>query len=297
VKMKKAVDPQLMFNHSMIVRVACAVLFCALMAFPGCDKNGDGPDKKPANSSAQPASPAPAAADATQIIERNRALDNSRDSTMKLTARIQGSDGVPPEIAMTVYRKRGADGRLLMLIEFTSPAQERDRSAIITASPEGEIEGTRYAQSGDTFVSTKGVLSEDSLFGMTLQELVDGQPEKYDFKVVGEETVGSTPVYKLEGMLKPGAESKFNRLVMMVSKENSATLGAEFYDNHNELLRRLTVDKVEPVAGRPTRMHWLVDNPAKQKKIEFATTDAKYDQNLNDSIFTREHLKKIAQKQ
>ena len=294
--MKIAIDPRFRFNHSKIVKVGCTVLCCALMTLSGCNKNGDSADKRLANSSAQPANPASTAADATQIIERNRALDNSRDSIMKLVARIQGPDGVPPEIAMTVYRKREPDGRLLMLIEFTSPAQERDRSAIVTVSPEGEVEGTRYAQSGDTFVSTKGVLSEESLFGMTLQELVDGQPEKYDFKVMGEEAVGSTPAYKLEGTLKPGAESKFNRLVMLVSKENSATLGAEFYDNHNELLRRLTVDKVEPVAGRPTRMHWLVDNPAKQRKIEFTTADAKYDQNLNDSIFTREHLKKIASK-
>jgi hypothetical protein len=293
--MKKELDSLFRFNQSKIDRVAWLVLSCALMTFTACNNNGGGPDKKTANSSAQPAPPAPA--DATQILARNRALDNSRDSTMQLRARIQGSDGVPPEVAMTVYRKRGADGRLLMLVEFTSPVQERDRSAIVTVSPQGEVEGVRYAQSGDTFVSSKGVMSEDSLFGMTLQELIDGQPEKYDFKVVGEETVGSTPVYKLEGVLKPGAESKFNRMVMLISKDDSALLGAEFYDNHNELLRRLTVDKMEQVAGHPTRLHWLVDNPAKQKKIEFTTADAKYDQNLSDSIFNRENLKKITQKQ
>ncbi|HVG20618.1 MAG TPA: outer membrane lipoprotein-sorting protein [Blastocatellia bacterium] len=293
--MNRAIDSQFTHDHSKAGRIARLALSCALMTFYGCDRNG-GPDKRPADGGARPATSAAAAADATQILERNRALDNSRDSTMKLTARIQGAYGVPPEVAMTVYRKREADGRLLMLVEFTSPPQERDRSAIVTVTPQGEVEGTRYAQSGDTFVSTKGVLGEDSLFGMTLQELIDGQPEKYDFKVIREEAVGSAAVYRLEGALKQGAESKFNRLVMLVSKETSALLGAEFYDNHNELVRRLTVDKIEPVAGRPTRMHWLVDNAAKQKKIEFTTGDAKYDQNLSDSIFTREHLKKIATK-
>lgn len=294
--MKKAVDSMSTLNCLKINRVAWLVIACALVISPGCNNNS-ARDRQPANSSAQPANSGSTMMDAAQIIERNRALDNSRDSTMKLRARIQGSDGVPPEVAMTVYRKREADGRMLMLVEFTSPPQERDRSAIITVSPQGEVEATRYAQSGDTFVSTKGVLGEDSLFGMTLQELVDGQPEKYDFKVAGEQTVDSAPAYKLEGTLKPGAESKFNRLVMLVSKENSATIGAEFYDNHNELVRRLTVNKMEQVAGRPTRMHWLVDNAEKQKKIEFTTADAKYDQNLSDSIFTREHLKKVAQKQ
>jgi len=41
-------------------------------------------------------------------------------------------------------------------------------------------------------------------------------------------------------------------------------------------------------------MHWIVDNPAKPKKVEFTTLEAKYDQNLSDSLFTREHLKKIS---
>ena len=295
--MKRTIDALFMNDLSKVNGVACIVLACALLTFSGCSKDGNNPDAKPANSSPQPASTAPPAVDASQLIARNHALDSSRDSAMKLKARIEGSDTGPPEVAMNVYRKREADGRLLMLIEFTSPLQERDRSAIVTVSPQGEVEGIRYAQSGDTFVSTKGVLGEDSLFGMTLQELIDGQPEKYDFKVVGEETVGSTPAYKLDGSLKPGAESKFNRLVMLVSKEDSATMGAEFYDNHNQLVRRLTVEKVETVAGHPTRMRWLVDNPEKQKKIEFTTADAKYDQNLSDSIFTREHLKKIAVKQ
>jgi hypothetical protein len=293
--MKRTIHTEPRFIHSKINRIAWSVLACALMTFFGCNKNGD-QDKKPANGSAQPASAASATMDASQIIERNRALDSSRDSRMKLKARIQGSEGTPPEVEMTIYRKREADGDMLMLIEFTSPAQERDRSAIVTISPKSEVEGIRYLQSGDTFASTKGVMSEDSLFGMTLQELADGQPEKYDFKLIGEETAGSSPAYKMEGTLKPDAESRFNRLVMLVSKENFATVSAEFYDNHNELVRRLSVDKIEQVAGHPTRMHWIVDNPAKTKKVEFTTLDAKYDQNLSDSLFTREHLKKITAK-
>ncbi|HEX8186247.1 MAG TPA: hypothetical protein VF747_15895, partial [Blastocatellia bacterium] len=168
--MKRESDSRLTFNHSKINRVAWLFLACALISLSGCNKNDDH-DKRPANSSPQPASTASTAMDASQIIERNRSLDNSRDSRMKLKAQIQGSDSGPSEVEMNVYRKRAADGGMLMLIEFTAPAQERDRSAIVTISPQSEVEGTRFAQSGDTFVSTKGVMSEDSLFGMTLQEL------------------------------------------------------------------------------------------------------------------------------
>jgi hypothetical protein len=298
--MKRTTDSRLRINQSKVNRIIWPVFACALMIFYGCGKSGSEADKKPANAGAQPASSASTTMDVSQIVERYRALDNSRDSTMQLLAQIKSSNGsphevqTPPEVHMTIYRKREADARQLMLVEFTAPPQQRDLSALITISPQGEVEASRYAQSGDTFVSTKGVMSEDSLFGMTLQELADGQPEKYDFKLVGEEPLGSTPAYKLEGTLKPDAESRFNRLVMLISKQNFAMHAAEFYDNHNELVRRLTVDNFSEIAGHPTRMRWTVDNLAKQKKVIFTTLDARYDRNLSASTFTREHLKKIA---
>jgi hypothetical protein len=289
-------------NSSHSVRVAAsprlsvaAVLAMALL-LAGCNRNST----TNSNNAAEPTSrPAPAM-DATQIIEQNRKLDDSRDYVMKLRAGIQVENPasqltpVPPEVQMTQYRKRAADGSEMMLVEFTAPPTQRDLSALISVSPAGEIEATRYNQSSNSFVSSRGVLSEDSLFGMTLQELVGGQPEKYDWKLAGEETFNQTPVYRLEGRLKPAAESKFSRLVMFTAKDNYAALGAEFYDDHDELMRRITVDKFAQIGGHWTRMHWTVDNRARQKKIEFETLEARYDQNPSDTLFTRDQLKKIA---
>lgn len=276
------------------LRVAAVLAMALLLA--GCNRNST----TNSNSAAEPASrPAPAM-EAAQIIEQNRKLDDSRDNVMKLRASIQVENPatqltpIPPEVQVTQYRKRAADGSEMMLVEFTAPPTQRDLSALISVSPAGEIEATRYNQSSNSFVSSRGVLSEDSLFGMTLQELVGGQPEKYDWKLAGEETFNQASVYRLDGRLKPAAESKFSRLVLFITKDNYAALGAEFYDDHDELMRRITVDKFAQISGHWTRMHWAVDNRARQKKIEFETLEARYDQNLSDTLFTRDQLKKIA---
>ncbi|HET8675615.1 MAG TPA: outer membrane lipoprotein-sorting protein, partial [Blastocatellia bacterium] len=181
----------------------------------------------------------------------------------------------------------------LMLVEFTSPAQERDRNALVIISPQGNIEATRYIQSSNTFASVNNVVSEDSLFGMTMQELADGQTEKYNFRLVGEESFEGKPAYRIEGKLKDGMESKFPRLVLLISKENYAALVAEFYDNQNQLIRRVTVDNIAEHNGHWTRMRWVVDNLARQKKISFETIKIAYDVQLNDAIFSRDHLKQI----
>ena len=272
------------------------VFLAGVIALAGCDHS----PATNSNNVAEPAKPSAPAVDAAQLINQYRKLDTSRDSAMTLRVRIHVENPatqltpVPPEIQLKQYSKRAADGGEVILVEFTSPPDQRDLSALIAVSPSGEVEGTRYNQSSNSFVSTRGVLNEDSLFGLTLQELIGGQPEKYDWKLVGEETFNQAPVYRLEGRLKPAAESKFTRLVMFISKENSAVLGAEFYDDHDELMRRMTVDRYEQVGGQWTRKHWTVDNRAKQKKLEFETLDAAYDKNLSDALFTRDQLKKIA---
>jgi outer membrane lipoprotein-sorting protein len=271
------------------------IISCAcLLALSGCNKASDhaGNGNKEAASAAAPR----VEGDATEVINKYRALDSSRNSVQKISAKVDESDGSTRQVGMTIYRKRQPDASSIMLLEITVPAQERDRSALISVSPIKGIEATRYAQSSDSFVTTTSVLGEDALLGMTLQELADGQTEKYDFKLIGEEALGASQVYRVDGKLKAGAESKFPRLVMLISKENSMALAAEFYDNRNELARRIVVERAEQVGGYWTRKHWTVDNRARQKKIDFQATAVKYDQPISDSIFTREHLKKIAAK-
>ena len=266
--------------------VALSMLI-VLAAVTGCDAA-----RPPSSNSAQPASAS--GPDASEIMKRYLATVDSRDSTLKMRARVtDGASSSSATVELTIYRKRLADGAQMMLVEFNTP-EERDRDALVTITPQGDVEGALYMQSTDSFVTTKGATTEESLFGMTMQELADGQPEKYDFRLTGEEPLLAGQVYRLEGRLKERAESKFPRIVLLISKESFAALAAEFYDNHDELARRISVDDAGLVAGHWTRLRWTLDNPARQKTIEFETIDAKYDQNLSDSIFTRQHLKEIA---
>ncbi|HLG15030.1 MAG TPA: outer membrane lipoprotein-sorting protein [Blastocatellia bacterium] len=278
-------------NERGLIRLVAAlcysVLACALSA---CQQGTEGGT---ANVAA-PSATAAASAEGSNIMARSRATEDVSDSTLKVRARVREPDGTTREIRMTVYRKRESDGRRLMFLEITSPKEERDRSGLVSFTAAGDLEATRYLQSNDSFVTTTSAVSEDSLFGLSLQELADGQPEKYEQRLIGETTVGDSTVYRIEGRLKQGAESKFTRVVTFVSKENLTVVGTEYYDNHDQLTRRLTVERIEKVDGRWTRMRWTIDNRSRGKRIEFETTGIKYENNLPASIFSREHLKKSA---
>jgi len=292
-------NSSIQFDRNNRSAVFLSISISLLLVSIACGTKPDRPATLDKGNSAPASIPAPAI-DAAPIIERYRALDNSRDSTVKMRALISsGSEGAaaaggPRQVLLTMYRKHQSDGRVLILAEFTAPEEERDRDGLVTVLPDGRIEGVRYVQSTDSFIVTTDLMSEDALFGFTLQELADGQPERYDFTIISEETFEGTACYRAEGRLKQGSESKFPRVVLLISKDSGAAVRAEFYDNHDQLARDLMVSRTEQVAGHWTRMRWTIDNRARGKKIDFEVLDVTYDQNLKDSIFTREHLKKIA---
>lgn len=267
---------------------AGALLVAGFLTFSACNNAPDraAPKAEPTGRAAGPA--------ANDLVSRFRALDDSKSSVTRMRVRIEEEGSPARSIQMVIYRRREADGGQKMVMDFSAFPDERDRSALIAFSPRGEAEATRYIQSNNSFVTTTTVTGEDSLFGMTLQELADGQTEKYDYTLLGEETVGSTPAYEVEGKLKQGAESKFPRLVMALSKDNATLRVAEFYGSHNELERRLTVTELEEIGGHWTRRRWTIDNLARKKKLDFEALDVKYDSNLNDSIFSKDNLKKIS---
>jgi hypothetical protein len=237
---------------------------------------------------------------ASELVAKHLDLSRSEESITRMRVRITNVDSQaspsPSVVEMKLYNKTTPDAGRLMLLEFLVPTAERDRDSLVRISPNDEVEGIRYVQSNDSFLTTRGVVSEDALFGMTLQELAGGQPQKYNFKLAAEESLGQWQVYKLEGTLKPGTESKFERLVLYLDRESHAMVGAEFYDNHNELARRMTVQKMELIAGHWTRKEWTLENPVRGKRLEFVALEVQYDPKLADSIFSREHLKKIASK-
>ncbi|HYM00238.1 MAG TPA: outer membrane lipoprotein-sorting protein [Blastocatellia bacterium] len=290
---KNSLVPKVQFPR--LVQILSLVSLMAGVLWLSACSNSSGSGGPGAGSAEAPASDQSKAL-AEDVAKKYGALDTSNDSTQKLKVTIKDDSGAAKAVDLVIYNKRKADGSRSMFVEFDSPAEERDRDALIEVDPKGNVQATRYTQSSKSFLTAKSPTDEESLFGMTLQELVGGQPEKYGYTLLGEDTHNGTPVYKLEGKLKAGVESRFPRIVMLIDKQNYAAEVIEAYDSQNQLARRITADKTEQVDGIWTRMNYQIDNIADKKTMNFAATSVKYNQNLPDSVFDRDHLKKLATK-
>jgi hypothetical protein len=275
-------------------RAAAVSLLVAAILLASCSK----PAVEENRAAATPAETASSSANSppvAEIISRYESTDTSNDSSTKLKATVKSSgEDQAKSIQLTVHHKKESDGSQRYLVDFTAPPQERDRDAMIEVSPSGQIVVTRYTQSTGSFLTARSATDEESLFGLTLQELVGGQPEKYDYKLIGEEQYAGKPVYRIEGTLKPGAESRFTRTVMLISKDNYTAPVIEAYDSQGQLAHKLVVDKMEQRDSNWLRWQWSIDNQEQHKKVDFQVVDVKFNQSLPESMFSREYLKKSA---
>jgi len=303
VRILPAKNPALHSFRCMSGNARKAASICALLVLltvlQGCTGSGskeEQPSAPSAPSGTGGSGGAGTAPDVTTLMSKYANLDTSHTSVTKLKASIQPSDGKAEEVQFTIYREHQPGGDEHLLVEFTSPAEERDRDALINVNPQGAIEAVRYGEGSKSFITAKSPTDEESLFGLTLQELIGGEPENYDYKFVDDENFQGIPVYRVEGKLKAGIESRFPRVVMLISKQDATAYSIEAYDSSNELARQLTVQKMDQVSGIWTRMKWTIDNREQHKKIDFNVIDVKYNQNLPESTFTKDHLKQLVAK-
>src|SRR5262245_30745817 len=155
MKMISDIKPHPPNSETLSRALICLCLVALALTLTACNEKTSGytpPPSSPVSSNPE------AAKEGARIMQQYLALDTAKEVAMKMTVKIQDEGGQSRELQMNLAKKRQADGSRLILIEFTAPAEERDRNALLTITPQGDIEGTRYIQSNDSFATVKGAV-------------------------------------------------------------------------------------------------------------------------------------------
>jgi outer membrane lipoprotein-sorting protein len=106
----------------------------------------------------------------------------------------------------------------------------------------------------------------------------------------GEEVLDGKPVYVIESIPKEGDDS-FARKVSYIDKASFLPLKEEYYDKKGELARVFTADKIEDVDGILTVTQRTMQDVKKGSKTIVTFSQIKYNQGIDDNIFTERYLK------
>lgn len=231
------------------------------------------------------AGPAVAAAPNADTILR-QAFDNYRSSSSQST------------VAMTVHRP-GWERRMEMkgwtrgdndaLVRFVAPAKDAGNATLKVGT-----ETWVYNPKLNQVIKLPSSMMSQSWMGSDfsyndLSKSADILTD-YTHKLTATAQAGGHTVWTIEATPKPGAPVVWGKVALEV-RDDFVLMGETFFDQDMKPARRMTADRIAPLAGRAypvsMTMHPL-DQPNQWTRIE--TSDAKFNLALPAYLFTLSNL-------
>ena len=212
---------------------------------------------------------------------------------------------------LTIHSKKGSD-RIREVIMKSKDYGEVEKSIIVFTTPK-DVAGTGYlmfdyeddnkdsdnwlylpAMKKTRRIASSGSESEGSFMGtdFTYQDMGDRSLNKYDYKLLGEESVDGELCYKVECISKAHTE-KDPRFISYIGKSDYILRKCEFYDRQNQLHRVLTCSDFITIDGFKTAQKMKMENVQSGTWSLIETKNIVYNANdIDDSLFTVAALEK-----
>ncbi|MCR5612343.1 outer membrane lipoprotein-sorting protein [Treponema sp.] len=212
---------------------------------------------------------------------------------------------------LTIHSKKGSD-RIREVIMKSKDYGDVKKEVIVFTTPK-DVAGTGYlmfdydddnkdsdnwlympAMKKTRRIASSGSESEGSFMGtdFTYQDMGDRSLSKYDYKLLGEETVDGVACYKVECISKAHTE-KDPRYITYIGKSDYIMRKCEFYDRQNQLHRVLTCTDFTTIAGFTTAQKMKMENVQTGTWSLIETKNIVYNSSdMDDSLFTVAALEK-----
>jgi len=119
--------------------------------------------------------------------------------------------------------------------------------------------------------------------------------EDYSFKLLGEESIDGHPCYKMQSTAKNPSIAKelgYSKIIGWIDKKIFMARKSLFYDERGDLLKELHNTDIRKIDGIWTATHIRMVNKQNNHISDFYFKDVSYKKPVNDSIFTKQALKK-----
>jgi outer membrane lipoprotein-sorting protein len=226
-----------------------------------------------------------AAPDADTILE-------TVDKNMSSKNRIFESDMVihGRRSSRTITSRSYSVGDKQSFTEYLSPAREAGTKMLKL-----ENQLWIYSPSTDRTIQISGHMLRQSVMGSDLsyEDMMDDRKltEIYSAAVAGHEEIDGRDCYVLDLTAKV-ADVAYHSQKVWVDSERFVPLKQEMFAKSGQLLKRTTLSDVQRIQGRWFPMTMVYKDMLKDGSgTEFRVTDAKFDQEIPEYIFTKAALK------
>ncbi len=225
---------------------------------------------------------------------------NGKQIIEKVYNRPTGDDQTS-DLTMTLINKSG-DQRVRKIKQFTKDLGDLEKSIMFFLSP-ADVKNTSFMnwtydsdQSDDQWIylpalkKTKRISSDsksDYFMGsdFTYDDLGDRKLEDDTHQLLREETLDGIDCYVVESVSK-NEDYMYSRTMVWINKSNFIGVKKEFYDEDEDLLKVLTIKKVEEISGIWVITNSEMKNVQKDHRTSMVLSNIKINSGISESYFS-----------
>ncbi len=212
------------------------------------------------------------------------------------------------DLTMTLINSRG-DERVREIKQFLKDSGKMEKKIMFFHSP-ADVRNTSFmnwsydeeGKDDDQWIylpalkKVKRISSDsksDSFMGsdFTYDDLGDRHPNEDVHKIIKEETLDGEECYVVESVPKE-EDYMYSKTVSWIVKDKWIGRKKEFYDEDEDLLKILTVKKVEEIKGFWVITHSEMFNVQKEHKTKMLLENVQLDSGIPDNKFTERMMKR-----
>lgn len=235
------------------------------------------------------------AQDATEIMKKSHLAyyyagnDGVSDVTMSIIDK-RGKERVREFVMLRIDNEDGGDQKYYTY--FKRPSDVARMTFMVHKNTGGNDARWIYIPSVDLIKPISADDKNSSFVGSDFSyEDVSGRHWTEDtHTLTGESTLGDKTVHTIESIPKEKFKG-FARKVSYIDKETFLPLKEEYFNKKDKLARVFLAEKIETTDGIKTVTVRSMENIKKKRKTTVTFTEIKYNQGLENDIFTERYLK------
>ncbi len=227
-----------------------------------------------------------------QVAERIYNRDEGADNVFAVRMTLVDRRGRERQRTMTTYSKRLADGRINTFMQFDSPADiQGTRFLTLEQKGEDDIQHLYLPALGRSRRIVGGQRRQSFVnTDFTFEDMERRHPDEDTHTLRGEEKYKDWDCYVVETVPGEGRDSQYSKVVVWMDKSSDTAVKIDFYDRRDRHVKQFRVDRLEKKDGFWTVMDSVMENLARNTRTRLETLEVKYNQGLDDAMFTVRRL-------
>lgn len=231
------------------------------------------------------------ALDGTEIAQRAHDIEDGETSHSAVQMDLIESDG---EVKSRLIEEWGKDeGELTsMVMVFRSPASVKDTRYLQIENEDRDDDKWIYLPALKRVRRIASSEGDKSFMGSdaSYDDMETRDVERDHHELLREERFASWDCYVVKAWAKDPADSQYSHRITWFDKASFVPVKVEMYDKHEELLKVLSVEKLEQVQGYWTPMQTLMKNVQTGHSTRLSFKKLVYDEPLPEALFTTAFL-------